>query len=185
MKKEKFSRTKLAQYRGRSRHQRITHSQRGEKRSSTSTSTRQRNGGQCVSASASEVDVFFHGKSPLTLLNATTPSPTIPLQPRQLLLFPYLLPLPRAFFILIIIIIIFELAGFLVLASVIYFYYLKLSVFIFLILGTGSKHVSMQLSRTLTGLTNLLFNRRYTPQYSLSQQNMISNFSINIYFLLL
>jgi hypothetical protein len=34
-------------------------------------------------------------------------------------------------------------------------------VFVFSNFLTGNKHVSMQLSRTLSGLTNLLFNRRY------------------------
>ena len=33
--------------------------------------------------------------------------------------------------------------------------------FVFSNFLTGNKHVSMQLSRTLSGLTNLLFNRRY------------------------
>jgi len=35
----------------------------------------------------------------------------------------------------------------------------------------GSKHVSMQLSRSLSGLTDLLFNRRYVEQESTAVQN--------------
>jgi len=42
-----------------------------------------------------------------------------------------------------------------------FFFILQLTLFVFCIFVTGTKHVSMQLSRTLSGLTNLFFNRRY------------------------